>query len=372
MSNQRSNVKELTDQLVHFPTKISNSKVEPGGIRLGKDEYRSDLPYVSITSSLNDDVEVDYTVNATTEDPLRVDGEIVMANEEVAGKINEKRESNKKPTIGITGNMKTVSTLKETNPTHIIVNEYDKEISKRKEILPSFLNKRLKQVLLPEENGYVSATPLNSLSLNAMALEELEILRKAKGTDELELYLPRKVSLPYGGSKPQNVGNLAFGKNRALIFNAPSRNSQIRYARKIFFYEKLSAPWVLLNKLKKINEKQRHNSDIGVEAFTSQNNREEINSVLNEIVDSILRTWEEYSEIVQTCGYLEPDPKLSHIRMGLLFPQMRDEKWVNDVSNILGKNIVDFKDRDGNRMILDADTEDFIVKRFKKILLGRI
>jgi hypothetical protein len=92
-------------------------------------------------------------------------------------------------------------------------------------------NARLRQVLLPFDNTYISATPL-PLACMPEIINEYVVEHNSKVTSQ---YISTTF-IPLGGSKPHNVGYIAGKKQtRALVMSAPTENPHIREAMRVFY-----------------------------------------------------------------------------------------------------------------------------------------
>ena len=99
---------------------------------------------------------------------------------------------------------------------------------------------RLRQVLLPTADGiddknYVALTPLNAAGLGELIGQRVEAdIEQKNARDEKPQYRNRAL-LGYGGSNPQNVGRWVRAMGRAIVFDAPQEQPEMRKAYAIFF-----------------------------------------------------------------------------------------------------------------------------------------
>ena len=87
---------------------------------------------------------------------------------------------------------------------------------------PSFVDHRLRQILMPSGTDYIALTPLSSGGLNVHLNQTVEQWE----TQEEGTKKRFRVSFPIGGSKPHNATMYGYGNNfqRPLLFSAPRRN----------------------------------------------------------------------------------------------------------------------------------------------------
>ncbi|MCL1478121.1 MULTISPECIES: hypothetical protein [unclassified Marinobacter] len=222
----------------HYSFKVVNSKAKEGGARLGK-AHALKLPHLSgrtlladrLSTGSGEGIELDYIKQDTTK-PVGV----------------------LRYWLGDTAGVKSAVEL-PVRERQQVVDLY--QAMSRGELpdaqVPNPLPIRVKQLLLPRENGeFVSVTPLPSLQvasdishycreLSNTKFDIRKQLKDTKRTNEEKSELLQKLEdlprfgmvkkLPVGGAKPNNVGSKAFVLTRPVVFdNLPQSSKEQRAA----------------------------------------------------------------------------------------------------------------------------------------------
>ena len=197
----------MEEQLFHFSTKPVNSNAPAAGVRVGKEQLL-DLPHLSLRTLLaeNVDIDLDYINNtggnATHFKQLR----------QHLGEIESKDALDLVET----------ATVRE---------EYKLVGSKDGECNLGQVSKRLRQLLIPKEDDYVSLTPLSSPGLCQYLRQKGAEWEQA--SDGRKLKKIRQFSV--GGANPQNAGGRVRGMRPYVFMRAPQISEATRAAFAIAF-----------------------------------------------------------------------------------------------------------------------------------------
>lgn len=204
--------KKALAESVHFSTKTINSNSEKGGIRLAQSQAL-DLPYISARTLLSDNLTIptDYQANAGKTATMFKAIKSALLNDDT----NEQDEAFKKATQALQSDIKSL---------------FDQPYQAGLE----HINVRLRQLLLPKEDGYLAISPISSAGVNHWLNVEVDEIKETH-KDDNHLHNLTTAVFGIGGANPQNVGSLVRAMQRPLYLTAPVANDEIRQAFRLFY-----------------------------------------------------------------------------------------------------------------------------------------
>lgn len=387
---------------VHFSNKTINSNIDKGGIRLAKSQAL-DLPYISARTLMADAITIptDYQANAGKTATMFKAIKSALLDEDLSEQDDEFKNAVKaiKPDI-----------------THLFDTPYQAGLE--------HINIRMRQLLLPKDDGYISVSPISAAGVNHWLNVEADKIKETYKHDD-NLHNLTTAVFGIGGANPQNVGSLVRAMQRPLYLTAPSSDDTIRQAFSLYYKgldyyipntlpkEQFAQPallaWAnLLNQgLIKTEQDPNHQDweNKGVEATsTDMDSREAEMAFLNHILRIVLAqgrdaknvldqvadrlpaiskvTAEDYDddtgEIVnKEILALSPlqHPRVELAIQGLIDPNLRDEGWLMVFADHLAKNIVrQAYEVEGQvnpvAFVLDDSTIPFLARRIRGLLYG--
>lgn len=206
--------RQALQESVHVSFKTTNSNIEKGGVRLNIDQLL-DLPYVSARTLLVDDIyiPVDYQANA---------GKTATLFKTIkAAALNEPPEEADEQTLAELGFV--ASLLPDLKKQALVAG--DKHI-----------DVRMRQLLIPKDDGYISLSPLTAAGLCHIVNIEVDAVKQrveSLGKDA-PLNKLKTALIGIGGSNIQNVGSLVKAMRQPVLVSAPQLNKYIRKALAIY------------------------------------------------------------------------------------------------------------------------------------------
>lgn len=201
-------------ELVHFSAKIVNSNAEAFGVRLGQQSGLT-MPYVSARCLMGRGLalDLDYIQNpaaakaADGSKKIDVIKQIKRLLSEDLGSMEADGEDLPALKSALTG---------------VTAQIFISEAGFRQ------VSPRLRQLLLPKGDSYVSLTPLPSAGLSQAINLRVQAHNSTAKENGFSNFLA--ATLGIGGSNPQNVGSLVRETQTAWAFSAPAENRAIRAA----------------------------------------------------------------------------------------------------------------------------------------------
>jgi hypothetical protein len=204
-------VEWMQDNLFHFSAKTVNSNATSAGVRVGKDEALN-LPYVSVRTLLHEGREIglDY----------------------LGGAVNAFKFKRLRQFLGEAG-----GEAEPDAPRQEFRQSYQQATAAHIEQGTHYVGPRLRQLLIPKGDGYVSLTPLGAAGLcetiRGVSNKRQED-RKAEAK-ESGIGRDRRVrQFSVGGSNPQNVGGRVREMRPFVFANFPRRWESERRAFAIY------------------------------------------------------------------------------------------------------------------------------------------
>lgn len=333
---------------VHYSLKTVNSNIEKGGIRLAQ-SHALNLPYISARTLLADDflVPTDYQVNAGKTATLFKVVKAAQLDEELS--------------------------------------EADEEFKQNVALLKPHLNKifeqpftagldiidiRMRQLLIPKNNEYLSISPLSAAGLNLLINTEVDALkeqRKAEGKNT-KLKNIKTAVFGIGGSNPQNVGSLVRSMQRPLVLDSPTQDPETRLAFQYFykgFDYQISNAYInramyqeLTEYAKSLIEQQKLSLKVGFHEhgihapFSNMQTRAAELTTIQKVVDDVLQQGQDILQILKSVANDLPSlkvlerksrwshPRVSLIAQGLINPELQQfEDWQQFFADDLARRI---------------------------------
>ena len=368
---------------VHYSVKTVNSNIEKGGIRLAQ-SHALNLPYISARTLLADDflVPTDYQANAGKTATLFKVVKAAQLDEELS--------------------------------------EADEEFKQNVALLKPHLNKifeqpftagldiidiRMRQLLIPKNNEYLSISPLSAAGLNLLINTEVDALkeqRKAEGKNT-KLKNIKTAVFGIGGSNPQNVGSLVRSMQRPLVLDSPTQDPETRLAFQYFykgFDYQISNAYInrtmyqeLTEYAKSLIEQQKLSLKVGfhehgIQApFSNMQTRAAELTTIQQVVDDVLQQGQDILQILKSVANDLPSlkvlerksrwshPRVSLIAQGLINPELQQfEDWQQLFADDLARRITKhsyWKKEIKNTVdisLSEADAKSFLSRRIQELL----
>ncbi|MFV5501166.1 type I-F CRISPR-associated protein Csy1 [Acinetobacter towneri] len=368
---------------VHYSLKTVNSNIEKGGIRLAQ-SHALNLPYISARTLLADDflVPTDYQANAGKTATLFKVVKAAQLDEELS--------------------------------------EADEEFKQNVALLKPHLNKifeqpftagldiidiRMRQLLIPKNNEYLSISPLSAAGLNLLINTEVDALkeqRKAEGKNT-KLKNIKTVVFGIGGSNPQNVGSLVRSMQRPLVLDSPTQDPETRLAFQYFykgFDYQISNAYInramyqeLTEYAKSLIEQQKLSLKVGFHEhgihapFSNMQTRAAELTTIQKVVDDVLQQGQDILQILKSVANDLPSlkvlerksrwshPRVSLIAQGLINPELQQfEDWQQFFADDLARRITKhsyWKKEIKNTVdisLSEADAKSFLSRRIQELL----
>ena len=368
---------------VHYSLKTVNSNIEKGGIRL-EQSHALNLPYISARTLLADDflVPTDYQANAGKTATLFKVVKAAQLDEELS--------------------------------------EADEEFKQNVALLKPHLNKifeqpftagldiidiRMRQLLIPKNNEYLSISPLSAAGLNLLINTEVDALkeqRKAEGKNT-KLKNIKTAVFGIGGSNPQNVGSLVRSMQRPLVLDSPTQDPETRLAFQYFykgFDYQISNAYInramyqeLTEYAKSLIEQQKLSLKVGFHEhgihapFSNMQTRAAELTTIQKVVDDVLQQGQDILQILKSVANDLPSlkvlerksrwshPRVSLIAQGLINPELQQfEDWQQFFADDLARRITKhsyWKKEIKNTVdisLSEADAKSFLSRRIQELL----
>lgn len=368
---------------VHYSLKTVNSNIEKGGIRLAQ-SHALNLPYISARTLLADDflVPTDYQANAGKTATLFKVVKAAQLDEELS--------------------------------------EADEEFKQNVALLKPHLNKifeqpftagldiidiRMRQLLIPKNNEYLSISPLSAAGLNLLINTEVDALkeqRKAEGKDT-KLKNIKTAVFGIGGSNPQNVGSLVRSMQRPIVLGSPTLDPKTRLAFQYFykgFDYQISNAYInramyqeLTEYAKSLIEQQKLSLKVGFHEhgihapFSNMQTRAAELTTIQKVVDDVLQQGQDILQILKSVANDLPSlkvlerksrwshPRVSLIAQGLINPELQQfEDWQQFFADDLARRITKhsyWKKEIKNTVdisLSEADAKSFLSRRIQELL----
>ena len=368
---------------VHYSVKTVNSNIEKGGIRLAQ-SHALNLPYISARTLLADDflVPTDYQANAGKTATLFKVVKAAQLDEELS--------------------------------------EADEEFKQNVALLKPHLNKifeqpftagldiidiRMRQLLIPKNNEYLSISPLSAAGLNLLINTEVDALkeqRKAEGKNT-KLKNIKTAVFGIGGSNPQNVGSLVRSMQRPIVLGSPTLDPKTRLAFQYFykgFDYQISNAYInramyqeLTTYAKSLIEQQKLSLKVGFHEhgihapFSNMQTRAAELTTIQKVIDDVLQQGQDILQILKAVANDLPSlkvlerksrwshPRVSLIAQGLINPELQQfEDWQQLFADDLARRITKhsyWKKEIKNTVdisLSEADAKSFLSRRIQELL----
>lgn len=315
-------------ELVTFSHKTVNSNAPAGGIRLAPEQALR-LPYVSARTLLGagEVPALDYPANAgKTATAVK---QLNQLREGVAAAPADEAEA-------------ILATLAQATTRGVRVGT-DK------------VSLRARQLLLPRQEGYVSATPMTaggvSQAVRTKVRQHNERVKEAQ--DESLRRIPVAV-FGLGGSNPQNVGSLVRDMQRPLVFFAPTEDRELKAVLALHFQGvRIRLPRPLLHSFRDwcTDCRRRHGGRIP----TNMDTRDEEVAHIRAIAHAVLAQGETARErllaqrdVLPAGGTPLISAEADPLARGLVDPDLRDGDWPRAFAARLAAMIANYRFGDGH------------------------
>lgn len=380
---EENSYQQALAESVHYSLKTVNSNIEKGGIRLAQ-SHALNLPYISARTLLADDflVPTDYQANAGKTATLFKVVKAAQLDEELS--------------------------------------EADEEFKQNVALLKPHLNKifeqpftagldiidiRMRQLLIPKNNEYLSISPLSAAGLNLLINTEVDALkeqRKAEGKNT-KLKNIKTAVFGIGGSNPQNVGSLVRSMQRPLVLDSPTQDPETRLAFQYFykgFDYQISNAYInrtmyqeLTEYAKSLIEQQKLSLKVGFHEhgihapFSNMQTRAAELTTIQKVIDDVLQQGQDILQILKAVANDLPSlkvlerksrwshPRVSLIAQGLINPELQQfEDWQQLFADDLARRITKhsyWKKEIKNTVdisLSEAEAKSFLSRRIQELL----
>lgn len=317
--------------LVHFSFKTVNSNAPGGGVRLAQSDALK-LPYVAARCLMaaSDPIALDYIANAgATATVVKQTNAIA---EDRAAQAGDDEIAAVEQALG-------------------------EARASRFETGTEAVSIRLRQLLIPRDDGYVALTPLAAGGVCKTLRQRLRDHDEAR-RDAPKDEKPRRMHVPtavfgIGGANPQNVGALVRDMQRPMVFFPPRESRSIKRALALHYNGMaLQLPEDAVTEYRQWREGVMAGN--GGRIPTDMHTRDEEIAMIVDIVRRVLaqartarRDLEEHAAILPGGGDPLVAPDADPLSRGLLVPELRDRDWPYAFARVFARKLADYPFRDG-------------------------
>lgn len=375
--------RQALQESVHVSFKTCNSNIEKGGLRLSS-EQALDLPYVSARTLLADDVyiPVDYQANAGKTATL-------FKTIKVAA-LNEPPEEADEQTLAELGFV--TSLLPSLKKQAMVAG--DKHI-----------DVRMRQLLIPKDDGYISLSPLTAAGLCHVVNTEVDAVKQQVENlgKDTPLNKLKTALMGIGGSNPQNVGSLVRAMQRPVLVSAPQSEKSRQYALSVFYkgfryqlypsYVSLKLYQYLLNLQIEATEEEVQQGRFDKDMHAPKTNvrvRNKEDAYLQGFINDVLRQGAEKFELLKLHQETIPSieavprstfwshPRVNPVAKGLIDVSLQSmDDWKRAFAEDLVKQLVNYKHWPENdksqvkvkMLSLDDNASGFLVRKIIGLLV---
>lgn len=392
---------------VHVSTKTINSNIDKGGIRLARAQAL-DLPYISARTLLADGMTIptDYQANTGKTATLFKTLKAAMLADSVQDDAQNRDATDAQTQQIIAALQPDIAAL----------------FSQPYQAGLQHVNIRMRQLLLPKADGYVSVSPMTAAGVNHWFNLAVDAIKDAYKTDD-DLHNLTTAVFGIGGANPQNVGSLVRAMQRPLYLTAPSSDASIRHAFSLYYkgldyyipnqpsidskYQPALLAWAaMLNQGLMATRADANGQDWAgkqIEAASSDlASREAEVKFLGDIVRGVLAQGERARQVLVQAQDRLPNisayqpntidndtgetvskpvvartpllhPRVRLAVQGLIDPNLRDDGWLLVFADDLAAHIVRQKYRMAGQLapvtlVLDDSTVPFLARRIRGLL----
>jgi len=314
---------ETAKGMVHFSFKTVNSNISGGGVRLGAEDTL-DLPYVSVRSFMGRGIQIspDYTKNAGKTANIAKQIRAVLAGEQP----------------------KTAE-----NP-EIIRDTCLSAFTPRLESNCEAVSPRMRQLLIPKGDSYISFSPVGAVGLNAIVNARVREHNENRDKDRHSWIGQAQFGI--GGANPQNVGGLVREMQRPLYFEGPTESREIKKVFSIYYKGiSLTPPRELALAYRVWREQAKARNEGRM--LTDMRTRQREESYVRRITSAVLGRGRGALGVLEANIHSLPgngDPLLSEkvdpVIRGVIDPALRDKDWIYRFSWEIANRLAGYKFHD--------------------------
>ncbi len=313
-------------ELVTFSHKTVNSNAPAGGIRLAPEQGLK-LPYVSARTLLGagEALALDYMGNAS--------------KAKIMGQLRQLQEGTAKAPP---------DEAKRILATLEIATAQGAQFGTDKVPL------RLRQLLLPRQDGYVAVTPESAAGLCRKVWSKVR--QHNERLKEMQDATQRKIPVAVfglGGSKSLNVGFLASDMQRPLVFFAPPENRQVKAILALHFQGvRIRLPRPLLRAFRDwcVDCRRRHGGLIPTNMATRDEEIVHIRRIARVVLaqgEAARQRLLAHLDVLPAGGSPLVAAEATPLNRGLVDPELRDKDWPRTFALHLAGLIADHRFGDG-------------------------
>lgn len=223
ISHPLESYQSILPELAHFSAKMVNSNTPAFGVRLTKEMWRNDLPYVAV-STTHDVIRLTYLGDAGRKGLADIEEQMYALQSQDFSRY--------------TGGKPDADALRDPlSALPVLDTSY---------VTDDHVGVRLRQVIVHDDQSHedIVLTPLHAAGLNAVIRARQWAEYSEKDPDDTRnpprpLYRKRaNAYLQYGGSNPQNIGVSALveAQRHPLWFTVPNNQKAARKALAFYYY----------------------------------------------------------------------------------------------------------------------------------------
>ena len=270
----------------------------------------------------------------------------------------------------------------------------EKEVKSAASGNTSFVDRRLRQILLPKadaKGGYVAMTPLPASGLSQVLFSQGGLVRahnaSVKAGLESSMRKIRLASLNYGGSNPQNASSFTRNIQNSILVPAPSTSGDIRRAFAVL-YQGISIDFgrdpelsQLLHDYCDFREDSKFD-DSNFNALSNSRKRDEEEILLGKVAKAVLKRGVQarqdieafvgkiagaYESIDDVVEDIVENGSISAVSAGLLSALCRSHDWPLELAKFIYARMTAVKGhgehgRTFNLLVLDSKGERSVLK----------
>jgi hypothetical protein len=325
---------EVLEQAIHFTGKGINSNAT-AGIRLGHQDYITDLPYVAVCTLPKNSELLDYIGSASI---ARIFSQgmaaKLLSSQQLQEKFIEDLEEEKN---AIQNSIQLAQKAVENI-----------DFNKRYEHPENeSINLRLRQIILQDQNGNdIAITPLPSSGFSELLQSKIKEIEDVAASDSHEELKPKKQHLfgkshhNIGGGNTQNIGGRIYSMQELLFFRPPSENQELKKAYRVFHRGiRLDIPQSLLKNFYSWRDRLLKKYQVMPHELKY---RQEEKEYIQKIAQVILDRANEAVFLLQKYQdqFAKKKSTLDVIQQGLIDPSLRDATWREAFASKIYSNIL--------------------------------
>lgn len=320
VSHTQAEYQQAIDEMVHHSLKVTNSTVSGGGVRVSKSQGLQ-LPYVSVITQLGHGHNVLMDQYGRGPKKSTIYKQIIAVIE---------AEAENAPALEASWILSAVEAA-----------------SNQPFVQCETLSPRLRQILIPAGDSYLSVTPLSAAGIGSLLSEKMRALnegieaRVASGENRKDIALGsiKRAHNPIGGSNSINIGCIAYRLHSPILGGFPVAQNSFRHALSLHHrgQKSLTFPQAL------IHEYVSWRNGLAGQYALNQDVRSKHEALIKRFAMHWLRLGQDAREVLLDhqeslpSGHDLVSAKLGLFERGLICIELRDRDWRYQFANRLAK-----------------------------------